>query len=102
MRKVYICSPYRGDVEGNVGNARRYCRMAVDNGFIPVAPHIYFTQFLDDSVEKERKTGIEAGIQLMLECDEVWVFGGPTEGMRKEMECAEKHGMKIVMMACNS
>ena len=102
MRKVYICSPYRGDVEHNVGNARRYCRMAVDNGFIPVAPHIYFTQFLDDSVEKERKAGIEAGIQLMLECDEVWVFGEPTEGMRKEMECAEKHDMKITMMACNA
>ena len=102
MRKVYICSPYRGNVEGNVGNARRYCRMAVDNGFIPVAPHIYFTQFLDDSVEEERKAGIEAGIQLMLECDEVWVFGESTEGMRHEIECAEKHDKKIVMRTCNS
>lgn len=101
MRKVYICSPYRGNVERNVDDARRYCRMAVDDGFIPVAPHIYFTQFLDDSVENERKAGIEAGIQLMLECDEMWVFGEPTEGMRKEIECAESHGMKIVMRTCN-
>ena len=69
--------------------------MAVDDGFIPVAPHIYFTQFLDDSVENERKAGIEAGIQLMLECDEMWVFGEPTEGMSKEIECARSHEMKI-------
>lgn len=101
MRKVYICSPYRGNVEKNVGDARRYCRMAVDEGCIPVAPHIYFTQFLDDSVEKERKAGIEAGIQLMLECDEVWVFGEPTEGMRQEIECAVSHGRKIIMKTCN-
>lgn len=101
MRKVYICSPYRGNIERNVDDARRYCRMAVDDGFIPVAPHIYFTQFLDDSIENERKAGIEAGIQLMLECDEMWVFGEPTEGMRKEIECARNHEMKIVMRACN-
>lgn len=101
MRKVYICSPYRGNIERNVDDARRYCRMAVDDGFIPVAPHIYFTQFLDDSVENERKAGIEAGIQLMLECDEMWVFGEPTEGMMKEIECARSHEMKIVMRACN-
>ena len=101
MRKVYICSPYRGNVERNVDDARRYCRMAVDDGFIPVAPHIYFTQFLDDSVENERKAGIEAGIQLMLECDEMWVFGEPTEGMMKEIECARSHEMKIVMRTCN-
>jgi len=96
MKKVYICSPYRGDVERNVGNARRYCRDAVKTGFIPVAPHIYFTQFLDDSVESERMAGIEAGIQLMLACDEVWVFGEPTDGMRQEIECAMENGLKIV------
>ena len=32
MKKVYICSPYRGDVETNVQNARKYCRAAVELG----------------------------------------------------------------------
>ena len=31
---VYICSPYAGDVEANVENARRYSRFAVDAGYI--------------------------------------------------------------------
>ncbi|MCL2861796.1 MAG: hypothetical protein FWE22_05240 [Firmicutes bacterium] len=33
--EVYICSPYRGDIETNVANARRYCRYAFDQGFHP-------------------------------------------------------------------
>ena len=43
---VYICSPYAGDVSKNVENARNYSRFAVDKGYIPVAPHLLFPQFL--------------------------------------------------------
>ena len=32
---VYICSPYAGDIAGNVEAARRYSRFAVDKGYIP-------------------------------------------------------------------
>lgn len=32
---VYICSPYSGDVGGNVERARMYSRFACDTGFIP-------------------------------------------------------------------
>lgn len=31
---VYICSPLSGAVEVNQENARRYCRFAVDSGYI--------------------------------------------------------------------
>ena len=31
---VYICSPFSGDVEGNVKAAQRYSRYAVDKGYI--------------------------------------------------------------------
>lgn len=46
---VYICSPYAGDIEANVVAARRYSRFAVDAGYIPIAPHLLFPQFLDDA-----------------------------------------------------
>ena len=49
---VYICSPFSGDVETNVANARRYSRYAVDKGYIPIAPHLLFPQFLDDELKK--------------------------------------------------
>ena len=37
---VYICSPYSGDVEENTRKARRFSRFAVDQGAIPLAPHL--------------------------------------------------------------
>ena len=35
---VYICSPFSGDVEGNVKSAQDYSRYAVERGYIPIAP----------------------------------------------------------------
>jgi hypothetical protein len=36
---IYVCSPFSGDVSGNIANARRYSRFAVEQGYIPIAPH---------------------------------------------------------------
>ena len=47
MKKVYICSPCRGDYENNIQRAKEYSRAAVEKGVIPVTPHIYLTQFMD-------------------------------------------------------
>ena len=46
---VYICSPFSGDVKGNVANTKRYCRFAVDSGYIPIAVHLLFPQFMKDT-----------------------------------------------------
>ena len=72
---VYICSPFSGDVEGNVANARRYSRYAVDKGYIPIAPHLLFPQFLDDDNPEERELGLFFGNALMSKCTEIWGFG---------------------------
>src|SRR5699024_11216797 len=58
---VYICSPYAGEVAANVENARRYSRFAVDAGYIPIAPHLLFPQFLNDADPKERQLGLFFG-----------------------------------------
>lgn len=86
---VYICSPYSGDVAGNVKNARRYCRFTFEQGCIPIAPHLLFTQFLDDSNPKERELGLHFGNVLMSLCREVWVFGNAiSPGMDAEIRRA--------------
>ena len=33
-KKVFICSPFRGDMEGNARKAAAYCRMACEQGFL--------------------------------------------------------------------
>ena len=47
---VYICSPYSGEVERNLEMARKFSRFAVDRHYLPITPHIYFTQFMNDEI----------------------------------------------------
>ena len=90
---VYICSPYSGDVENNVLRARRYCRLAVDKGAIPIAPHLLFPQFMSE--ETERELAMFMDIAVLSRCKELWVFGEPTAGMQKEIAYAERKQMTI-------
>lgn len=93
---VYICSPFAGDVENNVNMARVYSRFAVRNACIPLAPHLLFPQFMDDSVPAERSIALFMGMALLGKCDQVWVFGGNiSAGMAAEIEKAEKKNMVI-------
>lgn len=94
---VYICSPLRGDYDKNTENAIAYCAAAFRNGYIPIAPHIYFPRFVDDRNAKERSMAMSAGKQMLLACSEVWVFGldHPSEGMQEEIALAVRHGIPI-------
>lgn len=93
---VYIASPYRGDAAGNIRRARKYSRFAVANNKIPLCPHIYFTQFLDDNIKSERDKGLCLAIQMLKRCKEVWVFGDKiSEGMKREIRIARKRNMVI-------
>ena len=75
MKKVYIVSPCRGDYDNNIQRAKEYSRAAVEKGVIPVAPHIYLTQFMDDNVPKERELALKIGSELVLGCAELWAVG---------------------------
>lgn len=95
MKRVFICSPFRGDVKGNTEKARRYCRSAYEAGCLPIAPHLLFSQFLDEMNEAERAAGIAMGQELLLDCDEVWVYGQVTAGMEQEIRFAVEHGRHV-------
>lgn len=91
---VYICSPFQGDIAGNTRKARRYSRFAVDKGAIPLAPHLFFSQFMKE--ETERELALFMGMVLLGHCSELWVFGGRiSDGMKAEIAKAEKKQMRI-------
>ena len=92
---VFICSPYRGDTITNAENARAYCSFAVSQGCIPFAPHLLFTQFLDDTLMDERMMGLYMGAEMLRLCDELWYFGEPSEGMAAEIELARRIGIPV-------
>ncbi len=95
-RMVYIASAMRGDIEGNLRKAAAYCHAAAEAGAVPIAPHLYFSAYLDDRVPEERAEGMEMGLHILKRCDELWVFGAPTEGMRAEIRLAESAKMPIL------
>jgi len=104
-KKVYICSPYRGrseqEVGGNVAQAIQYCRYAVNQGAFPICPHIYLTRFLDDGNAAERRLGLELGLELLRDCAEVWVCGERiSEGMRGEIAEANRRNIRIKYKDC--
>lgn len=94
---VYVCSPYSGDIEGNTERARRYSRYAVDQGMIPIAPHLLLPQYM---TEDERDLALFMDIAILSKCAELWVFGDRiTEGMEKEISYARSKGMKARYIA---
>lgn len=96
MKKIFICSPFRGDEENNRAKAAWYCRLAYQEGFLPIAPHLIFPQFLSENKSEEREAGILMGLELMRGCDEIWVFGEATEGMKREIDFAKEYGICLV------
>ena len=99
---VYICSPYAGDVETNVKAAQRYSRFAVDSGYLPIAPHLLFPQFMNDGDPKERELAMFFGNVLMSKCAELWVCGDTvSSGMAAEIERAKRKNYIIRYFGSN-
>ncbi len=86
---VYIASPLSGDVEQNLDFARQACRCAIAQGVTPFAPHLLYTQMLDDSDPEERRLGIDMGNQMLGLCQELWLCGDRiSPGMAGERDLA--------------
>ena len=98
-RKVFVVSRYAGDIKKNVRFALEVCARIIHDGDVPIAPHLYFPQFLDDGDEMEREIGIEAGHVLMESCDVVLVATRKGDcfspGMEADIEYAAKIGLPI-------
>lgn len=93
---VYICSPYSGDIDKNSKKAQDFCRFALDMGQIPLAPHLMFPQFMNDTDPKERDLAMFMDIILMGKCQEVWVLGDViSKGMGLEIQKAKKRRQPI-------
>lgn len=97
---VYICSAYRGNTAENQRKAREYCRLAYKAGYLPIAPHLLFPQFLDDKVPEERENGLDMAKALLRRCRLIMVCGEPvTEGMMNEIMLANRLNMPVASLA---
>ncbi len=96
MKMVYIASPLRGDYDTNIKNAVEYCRIATEFGIMPMAPHIIFSQWCNDTIPEQREQGLKLGLELLSRADELWVMGNQiSQGMHGEISYAIKHKIPI-------
>lgn len=100
MDRCYLISRYRADnaaeLDFNVAIAKHYCKEIVEDGYIPVAPHLFFTQFLDDNFPADRATGTLMGIEELKKCQRfllVIVDGVISEGMQRELQEVSRLGI---------
>ena len=93
-RLVYICSPYHAEskeeLERNIRYARELTREVILRGDIPITPHLYITQVLNDNSSRERNIGISAALKLLEKCDYILVGSryGISGGMSGEIKRA--------------
>lgn len=92
---VYVASAYSGDVITNIEKAS-VLRFSLEQGQIPLAPHLMFPLFMNDDNLAERELAIFMDVILLGKCDELWVFGDSiSEGMAVEIEVAKKRRQPI-------
>ncbi len=91
---IYICSPYADAPEENRRKAISYSRFAVDEGMIPIAPHLLLPLYMKES--SERGLALFMGLVFLSKCEQVWVFGERiSDGMQEEIDKAERKNMTI-------
>jgi hypothetical protein len=99
---VYVASPCRHPTkEGHLINldyAREALKDAVvGRGEVAVAPHLLYTQILNDMNPAEAALGMRIGLRLLSQCDILAVYQdrGITDGMKREIELAQFFGINI-------
>lgn len=95
--RTFVASPFRGDVEVNQAYLIECMQDSIDRGEAPFAPHMMYTQVLDDDKDDEREAGINCGIAFMGVCDKVAIYydNGVSEGMHHEIKKAYELGLEV-------
>jgi hypothetical protein len=97
MKRVFICSPYRGDRDRNADYLEAAITDSLGRGEAPFAPHGLYPQWLDDDDLSQRELGIACGLAFLNVCDLIAIYTdlGMSEGMRAEERYATMIGTPI-------
>lgn len=96
MKLIYVASPYSGDTQRNIEKAKEYCIYTLNENRLFFCPHLIYPEFLNDNNRKEREYALKLCKEMILKCDELWVFGEEiSKGMQEEIEFARDNGTPI-------
>jgi hypothetical protein len=91
MRRVFVASPYAGQVERNLRYLEACMWDCLQKEEAPFAAHRLFPGVLDDGKLDERSLGIRAGLAWLDSADALVAYTdlGISKGMREEMAAAQ-------------
>jgi hypothetical protein len=108
MKKIYICSPVRGDennlqhLKENLAKAATYSHYVFSQGYFPICSQVYIesaTGLSEARNPNDRARLLELGLEMLLMCDELWVFGRregqESSGMKAEIAKARELKMPV-------
>lgn len=94
MKRIYVASPYAGDIERNTEYAKNACRFVMNQGHAFFCPHLLYPHILEEKNLTERQLGLDMGLTMLKSCDELWCFGDSiSHGMMAEIEEAQRLGI---------
>ena len=103
-RKVYISSCFSADTEERfkhrVDVVKKYCKIVADCGDFPIAPYLYFPQFLNDFEREGRSLQLRMAMEALRHADHLLAIvenGIIGPGMDQEMREAVKLGIPVEM-----
>lgn len=83
---IYVCTPK--EETKNPAQTKFICYLIAKHGHVPIAPRLYFPQFIHHGTE-------QLVSQLLSLCDQMWVVGPTTDAMKDEMEMALREHIPI-------
>jgi hypothetical protein len=88
MKRVVVESPFRGDYALNRAYLLMCLRDCLNRGEAPFASHLFYTEVLDDREPRDRKLGIDAGLEWASQADVIAVYSdlGISMGMKYAIE----------------
>lgn len=107
-KKIYVCCPIRPkakdpevairELKKNLARAEWACRNIILSGNIPLCSPLYciYGLNLDDNIPKDRTLGLEIGLEMLRNANEIHVFSDHiSEGMEREINFASSLGIPI-------
>lgn len=93
IRFVFVSGPLSGDVEENVGMAIKYSSELIDNGYVPITPHLM--HYIENYKARYYGVWLNLSLELMTKADAVLRIPGDSPGADIEVREAEKIGIPV-------
>lgn len=99
-QRVYICSQYgsQGNKENNLELAKLFCMNVIEGGNVPICPHLFLSQVLNDDVSSQRQQGLSIGLRMLEDADMLLVCSRISKGMAAEIAKAWNMEIPVVIM----